>query len=164
MSKLSWTYAPPISRSGFANAQFSGLLHGRSPQWESLSQMAYPQDAWQLATSKKILSRQLASLSPYLNWSQAQFCKSSLKTFTSHLRSRYRVVGITGSRLRVSKGFWTEWAEFFHLPHDYKFLWTRQSNDHSEPILSNRMLEQEDFIIDLPFQRWNYFKTTLVLP
>ena len=164
MSKLSWTYAPPISRSGFANAQFSGLLHGRSPQWESLSQMAYLQDAWQLAISKKILSRQLASLSPYLNWSRAQFRKSSFKTFTSLHRSHSWVVGITGSRLRVSKAFEHWVSAVFPFPHDYKFLWTRQSNDHSEPIFSNPMLEEEDFIIDFPYQKWTYFKTTLVLP
>ena len=164
MSKLSWTYAPPISRSGFANAQFSGLLHGRSPQWESLSQMAYLQDAWQLATSKKILSRQLASLSPYLNWSQAQFANPLSRVL---LPSTGLTAGLWELRV-VDSGCQRflniEWAEFFHLPHDYKFLWTRQSNDHSEPILSNRMLEEEDFIIDFPYQRWNYFKTTLVLP
>ena len=53
MSKLSWTYAPPISRLRIANPQFFGLLLGRSPQRELPSQMAYPEDAWKLATSSE---------------------------------------------------------------------------------------------------------------
>ena len=127
VSKLSWTYAPPISRSGFANAQFSGLLHGRSLQWESLSQMAYLQDAWQLAISKKILSRQLASV--YLHtWIEVEH------NFANPL-SRLLLPStglIPGSwELRVvdcgcQRFLNIEWVEFFHLPHDYKFLWTRK--------------------------------------